>query len=362
MNSHAHDHCESSSANNSDEHAHCAPKNKLDILLWGSLFLIIVLYALGMLFPDIAATNKTLNTLSISVIEIMHTIWWGILIGLVMVSLLTVIPREFVMSVLGKGGTISGLMRATAGGVLLDLCSHGILMVAAKLYERGASAGQMVAFLIASPWNSFSLTLILIALIGLKWTLLFILFSLVIAFITGFIFDALVRKGILPENPNQVEHNGEFRFFPEAKQQFKAATFNAAFYKKMFWDGLTESRMVLRWIFFGVILAAAVRALVPMDVFANWFGPTLAGLGLTLVAATIMEVCSEGSVPVAADFLTRANAPGNSFAFLMGGVATDYTEIMIIKETTKSWKFALFLPLISLPQVIVLAAMINSIA
>ena len=30
-------------------------------------------------------------------------------------------------------------------------------------YERGATIGQVMAFLIASPWNSFSLTLILIA-------------------------------------------------------------------------------------------------------------------------------------------------------------------------------------------------------
>ena len=35
-------------------------------------------------------------------------------------------------------------------------------MVGAKLYERGASIGQVMAFLIASPWNSFSLTLTLV--------------------------------------------------------------------------------------------------------------------------------------------------------------------------------------------------------
>ncbi len=46
-----------------------------------------------------------------------------------------------------------------------------------------------------------------------------------------------------------------------------------------------------------------------------------------------MEACSQGSAPIAADLLTRAGAPGNSFAFLMTGVATDYTEIMVLKET-----------------------------
>ena len=85
----------------------------------------------------------------------------------------------------------------------------------------------------------------------------------------------------------------------------------------------------------------------------------MAGLGATLVIATILEVCSEGSVPIAADILTRAHAPGHSFAFLMTGVSTDYTEIMGLKETTKSWKIALFLPLVTLPQVITLAWILN---
>ena len=62
---------------------------------------------------------------------------------------------------------------------------------------------------------------------------------------------------------------------------------------------------------------------------------------------------------IAADILSRAGAPGNSFAFLMGGVATDYTEIMILRDTTKSWRIALFLPLITLPQIILLGWLIN---
>jgi len=44
---------------------------------------------------------------------------------------------------------------------------------------------------------------------------------------------------------------------------------------------------------------------------------------------------------------------------LMAGVATDYTEVMIIKDMSKSWKLALFLPLLTLPQVIILAIILN---
>ena len=119
--------------------------------------------------------------------------------------------------------------------------------------------------------------------------------------------------------------------------------------------------MVVRWILFGVVLAALVRALVDTGSFQTYFGPTLAGLGLTILVATIMEVCSEGSTPIAADLLTRAGAPGNSFAFLMTGVSTDYTEMMILKETSRSWKFALFLPLVTLPQVLLVSWLMNGL-
>jgi len=44
---------------------------------------------------------------------------------------------------------------------------------------------------------------------------------------------------------------------------------------------------------------------------------------------------------------------------MMAGVATDYTEIMVLKETTRSWKLTLFLPLLTLPQVVVVALVLN---
>jgi len=126
-------------------------------------------------------------------------------------------------------------------------------------------------------------------------------------------------------------------------------------------EGLRDSIMILKWIFFGIVLASAIRTFVDPSTFSTFFGPTLMGLGATLIFATILEVCSEGSMPIATDLLTRAGAPGNSFAFLMTGIATDYTEIMSIKETTGHWKISLFLPLITVPQVVLIAIILNGV-
>ena len=76
------------------------------------------------------------------------------------------------------------------------------------------------------------------------------------------------------------------------------------------------------------VLPGRCWAFRPRYWFNKHFGPTLLGLGLTLIVTTLIEVCSDGSSPVAAEVLRQANAPGNAFTFLMAGAATDYTAIM----------------------------------
>lgn len=333
-----------------------------DYLLWVSLALVAVLYGYQLLAGVTHhASGSWYHILPAAVFELINTMWWGVLVGIVMLALLSKVPRELVMSALGTGGGLRGILRATAAGVMLDLCSHGILMVGAKLYERGASIGQIMAFLIASPWNSFSLTLILFALIGVGWTLAFIGLSMLVAIIVGMLYEALVKRGQLPANPHTVDLPANFQFWPEARQLLRQAQFSPEVVAELLWDGVKESRMVVRWLLFGVLLASLIRAFVPPEMFGEYFGPSLLGLMLTVVAATIIEVCSEGSTPIAADLLTRAQAPGNSFAFLMTGVSTDYTEIMVLRDTTKSWRIPLMLPLLTVPQVMLIAWLLNGL-
>ena len=302
----------------------------------------------------VPSAPKWLMTYGHGCAELLSRAWWGLLFGIVAVAVIGRFPRELVAAVLGKGGTVSGLFRAVGAGVMLDLCNHGILMVGMGLYKRGASLGQTIAFLIASPWNSLSLTLILAALIGWKWMIAFILLSMLVAIITGWVVDRLVIAGKIPANPNATDLPIGYRVGPAVKGVLRSLKPGISNYMMLAREGLAGSRMVLRWILFGFVLTALIRALVPEAAFAQWFGPTIAGLFLTLFATTLIEVCSEGSSPIAADILNRAHAPGNAFVFLMAGAATDYTELLSLREATRSWKAALALPLISTPQVLLI--------
>ena len=132
-------------------------KRRIDYMLWGCIALVMFFYVSHWLVLDLY--TPALAVIGHSVYELINTMWWSVLLAALFVGLLSRIPQDFVTAILGRGGSLRGILRATLAGVLLDLCSHGILMVGMKLYQKGASLGQVMAFLIASPWNSLSLTM-----------------------------------------------------------------------------------------------------------------------------------------------------------------------------------------------------------
>ena len=153
---------------------------RVDWMLWGSGAIIVVSYLGAFVLPHDAPLGLGIFTHGVQ--EMMNLMWWGILAGMLAVGLIDRVPRQFVIGVIGRDQGTKSLVRAVLAGVLLDLCNHGVLMVGAKLYERGASLGQVFAFLIASPWNSLSLTIIIGVLMGWQWMAVFLVASLVIAF------------------------------------------------------------------------------------------------------------------------------------------------------------------------------------
>ncbi len=367
-NQHNHDHdipqgrCCPVDTNDGHSHSH-GGGGKFDWILWGSLLLLIISIG-GSALLSILMENPPilLHHFAHAATQILLSMWWGIALGLIFIGIMSKIPRNFFIAIMGKDNTKSGLFRAVLGGVFLDLCCHGILLIAAKLYERGVSLAQVVAFLVASPWNSFSLTLVLIGLIGFKWTMLYIVGSMLIAIVSGLILQYAVGSGKLPSNPNTPDSDEVF----DLKQETISLLKSIKFTKFGLWDilktGWLDGKMIIKWLLFGTLIAASIRTFIPVEMFSEWLGPTAFGLLMTLIIATIVEICSEGSAPIAGEIVTSAHAPGNGFTFLMAGVATDYTEFMAIREFTKSWKIALAIPLITVPQVLFIGYIMNMAA
>lgn len=325
-------------------------KNKLFIV---SSFAILLL-VLSLFIPQLAPFGKIFLTY-------IKNIWWAVALGLLLGGFIDYfIPREYISRILSRKKP-STIFNAVFLGFLMSACSHGILALSIQLHKKGASNPAVVSFLLASPWANLTITMMLVSMFGLKG--LFIIFAaVVVAINTGFIYMFLDRKNLIERNKNVLEVADDFSISRDIKKRLKDyrpglnSTLEGV--KGVIRGARALSDMVLWWIILGVLLASLAGAYIPVHFFHKFMGPTLAGLAITLFLATIIEVCSEGSSPLAFEIYRQTGALGNSFVFLMAGVATDYTEIGLL-WTNVGRRVALWLPVITVPQILIIGYFAN---
>jgi len=288
-------------------------------------------------------------------------IWWAVLVGLFLGGMIDYfIPREYISSILAKPRKRT-IFYSVILGFFMSSCSHGILALSIQLHKKGASTPAVISFLLASPWANMALTVMLIGFFGIK-ALFIIISAIVIAIITGFVYQFLENKGLIEKNVNMAEVEGDFSITKDIKVRFSNYRLNFKSLKNdlagIYKGAVSLGDMVLWWILIGMGLASAAGAYIPENIFTAYMGPTMLGLIVTLGLATVIEVCSEGSAPMAFEIFRQTGALGNSFVFLMAGVATDYTEIGLLWHNVGK-KAAIWLPIITVPQVVLLGFLAN---
>lgn len=285
------------------------------------------------------------------------------LVGLVLGGIIDhFVPREYIIKLL-SGSRKRVIARATFLGFLASACSHGCLALAIELYRKGASVPAVVSFLLASPWASMALTFLLLSLFGLKG-LVIILSALVISSMTGLVFQRLARRGIIETNPHTVSLEENFSILRNLRNRWQGYSFTPAQlmqdFRGILKGMLPLGRMVLGWVQLGLILSALGGFFIPTTIFHQFLGPSPGGLLLTLAAATLIEVCSEGTAPLAYEIYRHTGALGNAFAFLMAGVITDYTELAAV-WTNIGRRTVLWMLVVALPMVFLVGVLLNGL-
>ncbi len=322
---------------------------------------LILLAALFFLNPVLMCYGMTfLNDFWLAFFEYMHMIWWAVILGFLIGGVIDhMVPNEYISKFLSKREK-RAIGWSVLLGFLMSACSHGILAISIELYRKGASVPAVIAFLLASPWANLPITILLFSFFG--FNALFLIISAVgIAIITGLIYQGLDRMGWIERSKHSVHVSDDFSVRKDIIRRCKDFRNNPEIGSVL--HGVASgswalTKMVLWWLLLGMVLASFARALISPDIFAAYMGPTLIGLFVTLIVATVIEVCSEGSSPISFEIYRQTGALGNSFTFLMAGVATDYTEIGLIGSNIGK-RSALWLPIITVPQILVLGYLFN---
>jgi len=302
-----------------------------------------------------------LRPVSIAFLDYVRLIAGFIFLGLLVGGMIDRwLPQSIIVRYLARARKRT-ILFAVLFGFLMSACCHGILAIAMALYKKGASTSAVVAFLLASPWANLPMTFLLVGFFGMK-AFLFIGGALLIAVVTGLIFQGLERLGWVEKQPHVAEEEEGVSAMAMLRAQWAGRPLSVhtlGSEVRGVLEGMWRlAKMVLWWILIGMFVASLAQVFVPGHFFVNYMGPTVGGLFMTLFAATIAEVCSEGTAPLAFELYRQTTAFGNVFVFLMAGVATDYTEIGLLWSNVGR-RTAIWLPIVTVPQIMVLGFFMN---
>ncbi len=313
-----------------------------------------LLFGASFLFPLLFAFRQAF-------IDYLRIIWFPVGLGFLFGGIIDhYIPNEYFSKYLARKNKKT-IFYAVGLGFLATACSHGVIALSMELHKKGASGPAVISFLLASPWASLPITLLLIGFFGAK-AFVIILAALVVALTTGLIMQVLEEKQWIEKNKFTITVSQDFSIRKDIRKRIREYQFN---FQNVWFDikgvalgarGL--ARMVLHWILLGMVLASLSGAFVPSSIFHRFLGPSLFGLLMTLVLATVLEVCSEGTSPLAFEIYKQTGAFGNAFAFLLGGVITDFTEVSLVWANLGK-KTALWMLAIALPQVLIFGWLFN---
>lgn len=249
------------------------------------------------------------------------------LFGFVVAGLLhAFVSTEKIQRFLGTG-RFWPVLKASIVGLPLPLCSCGVLPAAISLKRQGATNGATVSFLISTPETSVDSIAISFALLDP----LMAIFRPIAAFITAMV------TGLMCDTVGSGQKEKEMAFEQQACCVEHSAAGTQTFASRLrhgmryaFVDMLDD---LGKWLVVGILLAAAITALVPPGFLERHLGGGLHVMLIMLAVGIPLYMCSTSSTPLAAALIFAGISPGAALVLLLVGPATNAAGIVVIAKS-----------------------------
>ncbi|MGR5499263.1 permease [Vibrio sp. DNB22_10_4] len=218
-------------------------------------------------------------------------------------------------------------------GAVTPFCSCSSIPLFMGFVSARIPIGITIAFLITSPLINEVVVIMLGSILGIKFTVLYVVSGLSLGILAGILVDALkahrwlqpfLSKVYLQESPS-IESNYAAQSTPKMtfQQRHQFAANETGTIVKRIW----------KWVIIGVGIGAFIHGFVP----AEWFEQNLSdGQWWTVPLATLSAIPiytnASGVVPIMASLIEKGMPLGTTLAFCMGAVAVSLPEFMMLKQ------------------------------
>ncbi len=253
-----------------------------------------------------------------------------ILFGFFIAGLLKAfLPKNLVTDHLGKG-RFSSIIKASAIGVPIPLCSCGVVPAAAGLREQGANKGATASFLISTPETGVDSIAITYALLDPLMTVIRPLSSFITATLTGIFINLFDReKKTVNAFPVPTCGGSKCSCGPGEKRE---KTIFMKFKEGMgfaFGDLFDD---IGPWFLAGIVIGGAITVFVSQQLIESYLGDGFFSMVVMLVLAIPLYVCATSSTPIAATLALKGLSPGAALVFLLAGPATNAASLTVVTK------------------------------
>lgn len=223
----------------------------------------------------------------------------------------TYLKPEFALKYLNKG--TSSVVNASILGAILPGCSCATMPMADGLKGKGARIGTIAAFIMVSPLLSPHTLVLTYGMLGLKFTIARVIFSLSGAVILGVVFNHFEKKKskcfVLPLKAT----NSGKSYSPDCEGE-----------KIGFWrSSIKITRDLGKYFLLGMFIASLLTVLIPEEAIPKYIGSSgVFAYAVAVLVGIPLYVCEGEEIPITLALLRLGLGGGPSFAFLLGSVGT----------------------------------------
>ncbi|MDG2393323.1 MAG: permease [Thalassotalea sp.] len=230
-----------------------------------------------------------------------------------------------------------GYVLGSGFGAITPFCSCSSIPVFLGFTSAGIPVGITMAFLITSPLINEVAVLLLLSLLGWKFTLLYVVIGMSVGILGGVFLDAIKAERWLQSfAAKALERGQQSAAITNSKASESLSLKQRHGFAKA--ETLEIFGRVWKWVIIGVGLGSALHGFVPDGWIENhlgdgqwWSVPSAVLLGIPLYSN------ATGVIPVMESLINKGLPIGTTLAFCMSTVAASFPEFILLKQVMQ-WR------------------------
>ncbi|MEE1980039.1 permease [Shewanella xiamenensis] len=252
-----------------------------------------------------------------------------------------------------------GYLLGSIFGAITPFCSCSSIPVFLGFTSAGIPLGITIAFLITSPLINEVAVLLLMSLLGWKFTLLYVVVGMTVGMLGGVLLDAMKAERWLQSFAAEALVRGRQMAASDDVSTAARVLSLSERHKFAKAEAIEIFGRVWKWVIIGVGLGAALHGFVPEGGIEThlgqgqwWSVPVAVLIGIPLYSN------ATGIIPVMESLLANGLPIGTTLAFCMSTVAASFPEFILLKQVMQ-WRLLALLLVVLLTAFTLVGWMFN---